>query len=280
MTHDADLHLADQRLRYSTAGSPTAPAVMLVHGFLSHRRVWRHLWPQLAERFYCVALDLLGFGESTKPATADYSSLAQARRVLAVADAVGLDRFAVVGHSMGGQIALLLAIEAAPARIPRLVSVAGVVTGQFTPIVDTVTYPQLLAGVWAPWLYAGWRQLARQPHCGQAMFGSWFYQPQLLPFAAWAMDREMALQPGIHWPAYQAGRALRGHSIAARLERITAPTLLVAGRQDGIVPVTDSKLAARLLPGARLLLLERCGHFPMLEQPHLLLEAIRDFLDS
>src|SRR5688572_33414155 len=109
----------NDKLMYTTVGHPAAPPLLLVHGWLSYRGVWRQTMEAFKDSHYCVAIDLLGFGNSDKPAGGDYSIAAQGQRVLQLANALGLDRFALMGHSMGGQIALCVASMLAPARVLR-----------------------------------------------------------------------------------------------------------------------------------------------------------------
>ena len=118
-----------ERIAYQTVGNPSNPPIILIHGWTSFTGVWETTVPLLKSDFYLVMPDLLGHGLSDKPHDADYSIEAQARRVLALADMLGLSDFALIGHSMGGQTALTIAARLAPERITRLVSVSGVVSG-------------------------------------------------------------------------------------------------------------------------------------------------------
>jgi pimeloyl-ACP methyl ester carboxylesterase len=257
----------DQRLIYTVAGRPEAPPLILLHGFVSHRGIWRQTLATCQSHYYGVAVDLLGFGDSDKPIDADYTPLAQARRVLQLVDALGFERFALAGHSMGGQIALVIAALLAPERVTRLLTVASVVTGQLTPVVSHLAYPQIVFGALFPGLYALWRQWARHPWYGAAMFQHWFHRLDAVPFQEWAIDREMALQPGIHQPAYQAAEGIRRLNLTPHLKRITIPTLVIVGRQDQIVPITDSLAIAEQVADAQLMMIDHCGHFPMYEHP-------------
>ncbi len=264
----------------TTAGNPRGLPVIFVHGWLSHRGVWQGTLAALGDQIYGVALDLLGFGESAKPAEADYSIPAQAQRVLQLADRLGLERFALVGHSMGGQIALYLAAALAPQRVIRLVSVAGVVTGRLSARVEHMVYPMVALGARFPWLYTLWGYLVRWRPMAYWHFRPWFYRMDSLPFEAWAVDRAMALRADLATAAYQAGQAIRRLDLTPLLPRIVAPTLALFGRQDGTVPVSDGERVAREVPQGRLVTLDRCGHFPMYEQPAAYLKALRSFLTA
>lgn len=265
-------------LAYDTAGDPAAPPVILLHGWMSYRGVWRGTAAALQDRYFCVAVDLLGFGDSDKVKGADYGILAQGRRVLALADALGFERFTLIGHSMGGQIALGTAARLAPDRITRLVSVAGVVTGRLSPLVTWLHSPSIrFSEVCPPW-FDLLRWLSGYRWNRHISFRPWFYQMDCLPYDMWAEDRRRAFQPGAAVASGPAGRAIHTCDLTPHLSGITAPTLVIFGRQDGTVPVRDGRLVAEHVPGARLVLIDACGHFPMYEQPDAYTMALDDFL--
>ena len=272
------LSIDGQRLSYSLAGCPHNPPLILVHGWLSHRGVWRTTLPLLEAHYYCVSLDLLGFGDSDKPQHGDYSLLAQGRRVLALADALGFERFTLLGHSMGGQIALCTAALLAPGRITRLVSVAGVVSGRLLPYVERLIYPGIALLYRFPSLAGPLQSLLRYRWYVNLNFRPWFYDMDAIPFAEWEIDRRMATRPDLRFSAYAAGQAIHSLDLTPHLPKISAPALAIFGAQDGTVPVSDGRLVQQHVPGARLALLERCGHFPMYEQREGYLEALGEFM--
>ena len=98
------MDVANHKLIYTASGDPANPLLIMIHGWLSHRGVWRTTVPALQDRFYCIAVDLLGFGDNEKPADGDYQIVTQAQRIVALADELGFQKFNLIGHSMGGQI--------------------------------------------------------------------------------------------------------------------------------------------------------------------------------
>jgi abhydrolase domain-containing protein 6 len=276
-----NITLNGHRLSYSTTGNPDAPPLMLLHGWMSYRGVWRQTVDALQTSHYCVAVDLLGFGESDKPSEADYSLPVQGNRVLQLADALGWNQFALMGHSMGGQIALCIASTLSPHRIQRLISVAGVVSARLSPYVENVTYKWISLSRRFPQMFALLRWLSRyrwvacSPSSG---FRTWFYRMEAIPFEDWALDREMAFQPQGHLAAYQAGQAIHALNLTSQLHQITAPTLAIFGQQDAVVPLSDGRLVQQHVPNSRLVLIDDCGHYPMYEKPVQYLQAVRAFL--
>jgi pimeloyl-ACP methyl ester carboxylesterase len=107
-------------MNVALAGPEGAPAVIMVHGFPESHRTWRDLAPLLSDQLRLVMPDLRGFGESDRPQdVADYATDTLVADIFALADALGIDRFALVGHDWGGAIAWAAALRGNP-RIERL----------------------------------------------------------------------------------------------------------------------------------------------------------------
>lgn len=265
------------QIAYTQAGSDANPPALLLHGITSHRGVWSRTVERLQSDFHCVAIDHLGFGDSDKPNGADYSIQQQAGRALKVADHFGFDRFILIGHSMGGQIATYLASTLAPQRVVKLVSVSGVVTGALSARVQGTK-----------WVFDGMglavfpllRPLSSWKPLGCAIFGHWFYQPAALPFEAWAADRFHATNIEIARSSFAAWNSLNATDLTGALDRISAPTLVLFGAQDGTVPVAQAHLFKQKLPAAQLVLIDQCGHFPMYEHFEAFIQPIQEFLKS
>ncbi len=268
------------RIHYVTAGDPENPPLILIHGWLSYRGVWRQTIAALSDSFYCVALDLLGFGDSDKPRNGDYSIPAQAQRILALADALGFETFTLIGHSMGGQIATTIAAITAPERVTNFVSVAGVVTGVLSPRVREGTYPMVLAAAYLPFMYAIIQPLLNQPWYANHIYRPWFYRMDNPPFDTWREDRERAIRPDQHWSIYQAGLGIRALDLTPHLPKIRVPALAIFGEFDGTVPVIDGEIFRQGIPDAQLVMIPECGHFPMYEKTEAYLQAVKAFLNG
>ena len=121
------LDLAGGALAYTDEGPADAPALIAVHGIPGSGRDFRYLAPQLVPALRVVRIDLPGFGSSAPTRDAVRTLRGRARAVLALADHLGLDHFAVLGHSMGGGTALVLAAEHRR-RVRRLALVASLIS--------------------------------------------------------------------------------------------------------------------------------------------------------
>ena len=219
--------------------------MLLVHGLSGSRRWWAPTVPALAERFRVYTLDLPGFGSTRR----------SRRRALASApawllgwmQAVGLPAAHVVGHSMGGYVALRLAAEA-PAAVRRLVLVApaGVPTGAS------------LLGHAVP-LAAAVRHLP-------------------LSFVPVLVRDALSAGPATIWRA--ARDLLAEDARLLHLAQVAAPTLLIWGSQDSLTPVSAAPLLRTAIPDARLLVLDGAGHVPMYERTSELNAALFAFLSG
>ena len=95
-----------------TAGNPAHPALILLHGFPENNRTWRHQIAHLADRFHCIAPNQRGYGRSSKPSdVSDYGADKLTADIFALADALGVGRFTIVGHDWGGAIAWSVALN-------------------------------------------------------------------------------------------------------------------------------------------------------------------------
>lgn len=268
------------RIAFTAAGDPSKPPILLLHGIMSHRGVWSRTIERLRPSFHCVCIDQAGFGESDKPHHGDFSIATQAKRALQMADHFGFEKFTIIGHSMGGQIATYLAANLAPGRVQKLVSVAGVVTGKLTGYVQTLTRRMVRIGAKFPPVYKLSRGLVEWKPLGCWMFKPWFYNAQAYPFDAWHLDRRMAMNPEIALSTDKAWTSLNATDLTPRLANITAPTLIIFGNQDGTVPVEQAHLFKEKLPGSQLVLFDACGHFPMYEKFDDYMASLQGFLTA
>lgn len=267
-------------LVYTALGDPACPPILFVHGLMSHRGVWTRTMQHLQDRYYCIAMDLLGFGESDKPVEGDYSIYAQAERVLKFADQFGLKKFYLAGHSMGGQVALYLISQLAAKRVERLITVGGVSSGTLSKQVCNFNMRMLEWGQKAPWLYRTAFSLSRYTWYSHQVFKIWFYNPETIPFETWKIDRDMALNPEAATSSYQAWKALSQTNLRDYLPKVGAQTLVIHGLQDGTVPIMNATLVKSRVPDAKLILIDECGHYPMYEQFDTYIHYLEEFFEK
>jgi pimeloyl-ACP methyl ester carboxylesterase len=270
------IELHGHRVCFRAAGE--GPLIVLVHGITGRSEQWEPVIRELARDHELLAPDLLGHGESAKP-RGDYSLGAYASAVRDTMVALGHDRATVVGHSLGGGIAMQFAYQF-PERCERLVLVSsGGLGREVHPLLRASTLP---GSEWVmPWLAH-----ARVLGAGEAfarMLGALRLQAgtDLAEVArgfaslgdAEARDAFIATMRAVLDPGGQRVSALDRLYLTEAL-----PSLLVWGAADPIIPAAHGVAAHELMPGSRLELLEAVGHFPQLERPHGFATLLRDFV--
>ncbi len=260
---DQTLTLNGLRLHYQVEGQ--GPDVLFIHGWASSRRMWTHLSTGLAATHRCWALDLPGFGDSEKPAPDWYSIANYTTLLAAFLRAVGIERADMVGHSMGGMIALDFA-AAHSALTTRLVAINPVVTGRrarLRPLAHWGPSRQVLA----------WTHQFTPPLLLPVLNLGFSQHPVVQPLRR-RFEEFTRTTPAAMW---HSGQALLHHDLTARLAHITTPTLICLSTVDLMVASGEGRLAAKLIPGARLVIV-RAGHMATDDAPRLMLHHLREFL--
>lgn len=266
------------RVSYLRAGE--GPPLLLLHGFGASGEIWRGVIGALVDAYTCYALDLPGFGASpARPATPTLASLAD--DVLALADALGLERFALVGHALGAAVAATVAGRQS-GRAARLV-LSGFGVRPFapelmalgmarTPLDLSVSFARPLTDFWRPF---NRRAMASPPVA--LLLGAQLLQGPPADQELWqAFLADHAAADGrAYITAVTASGDPRLH---AALRAIVVPTLLVNGREDRVAPIVEAAAAQRLVQGSAIAVIESCGHLPQIERPAEYHAALRAFL--
>jgi pimeloyl-ACP methyl ester carboxylesterase len=251
------------------AGEP----LVLLHGFMMSHAYFRNILPRLERMNDVIAIDQIGFGESDRPEEArfSYDLPAQMGIVAEVMDRLGVERATVLGHSMGGGAALLLAARK-PERVSRLVLIC--------PTVYPLPMPALAKVIFNPtfgqFLF---RNAFTKSEMRRQMLRQHFKDPapvtdEFVDFVWARLNRA-----GGRDAAYLAMRALSQlANNTADPMRVRAPTLLLWGDEDRMIPLSHGKRLSRAIPGARLGVVPACGHNVHLERPDELLRQLEPFL--
>ena len=265
------------RWHVATAGPPDAPPVLLLHCWAGNWALWEATMERLAGRFRCIAPDLLGFGRSDKPRGDHYQIVRQAERVLRIMDHFGCKRSHLIGHSMGGQIALTLAGRH-PEKVARLVVAAPPVTGQLHPLaLPLMSYPALARqGVEFPYHWTV-RFGRRFPSLGLQLMRVFFPHPEQQREAALYWLGQMGADGQTNSAAW-AVRSIREWDVTPLLKDISAPTLAIWGMKDWLVPVAQCAVLERQVAACRTLRIPDIGHFPMIEAFEPYMREILSFL--
>ena len=280
-----DLDRADLERQYARAGSQfvqtpglrthvqiegpaQAPVLLLLHGFGSSLQTWDAWGKGLANEYRVVRLDIAGFGLTGPAEPGDYSDEADVQRLLAVVDQLGLPRMTVVGHSMGGRLAWHFA-AAHPQRVDKLVLIAP----------DGFPDPQAKSD--RTYDVPAWMGVARYALPRWMIkkgVASAYADPSRLDDDTARRYQDMLLAPGVRQAVLARMAQTRNRDPLPWLQRLTMPTLLLWGAQDGMIPAENSMDYQRAMPHAQRVVMPDVGHLPHEEQPQRSLQAVRDFL--
>ena len=243
--------------------------VMLIHGSgpgVSAWANWRQAIPVLARDRRVIAPDMVGFGYTDRPAGIQYSMDTWVRQGLDLLDALGLEKVHLVGNSFGGALAMALAIRA-PERVQRLVLMGSV--GVPFPITE---------GLDAVWGY-------------EASFEN---MRRIMDYFAWSRDLvndelaklryEASIRPGFQesfsamFPAPRQRWVDAMTSAEADIRALPHETLIIHGREDKVIPLSNSLTLADWIPNAQLHVFGHCGHWTQIEHSARFNRLVGDFL--
>ncbi len=268
--------LHSHELSYLDSG--TGPAVLFIHGILGSQRQWAHLIDRLDDNHRVIVPDLVGHGESDKP-SGDYSLGSHAGTLRDLLDHLGIDRVTLVGHSLGGGIAMQF-FYLFPERVDRLVLVAsGGLGREVNPILRSATLPgaeQVLSVIASGWVLTRARAAGRAASRvgwkpGSDITAIWQGFASLADRAsrrAFLATTRAVIDPG--------GQSISAYDYLP--DAVPVPTLLVWGSRDRMIPATHALTAQKSIPGCRVELFEKAGHFPHLDDPDRFADLLRDFI--
>lgn len=241
--------------------------VVLLHGFPLSSAIWDPIRPSLESACRLVTPDLRGMGRSERPVGA-YSMDSLAEDVLHLADALGLERFVLGGHSMGGYVTLRFAARW-PERLAGLIFVGS--KAEADPPPGRIVRQEAIAEIGR---YGAERYLEGFV---PRLVGRTSHQehPELLP----RLGAIVAGTPAHVLQACQQGMLERPDSTAL-LPQLDMPSLVVVGEEDTFVPLATAQAMAAALPQGRLAVISGAGHTPSLERPVQTASAIFSFLAS
>ncbi len=271
-----EIILHGRQFRYLEAGRGSL--VVLLHGIAGSSATWSKVIPRLSDHHTVIAPDLLGHGESAKPQLGDYSLGAYANLIRDLLEALGQPRGTIVGHSLGGGVALQFAYQF-PERCERLVLVSsGGLGREVHPILRAAALPG--AELVLPWLAAG---AARG-------IGTMMRAMEKIGFRASAdlgetwrsfvsLEQPEARRSFLH--TVRSIIDLGGQLVSATDKLYLAkglPTMIVWGERDPLIPVRHALSTHELMTGSRLEIFPGAGHYPYLDDPERFAAILLDFI--
>jgi len=258
------------------------PAILLIHGIGDNSTTWEGVHAQLAQRFTVIAPDLLGHGKSDKP-RADYSVAAYANGMRDLLSVLDIDRVTIVGHSLGGGVAMQFAYQF-PQLVERLILVgAGGVTKDVNFVLRLASLPmgsEAIALLRLPLVLPAVQVAGKIVGKALGTTALGHDLPNMLrvlndlpePTASAAFSR--TLRAVVDW---------RGQ-IVTMLDRCylteAIPVQIIWGTRDAVLPVRHATMAHAAMPGSRLEIFEGSGHFPFHDDPARFIDTVQRFIDS
>lgn len=263
-------------LHYSCAG--TGPDILLVHGWVSSGRMWSGLSKALVHRARFWAVDLCGFGDSPLPDADGFLPDLEhhANMLIEFCSTHGIRPQAVIGHSMGGMLALKLAVMR-PDLMDQLVLMSPVVTGRFGKFIEL---NRIIVSDF------GRAALARVKPIWSLIQSDLMdvFTPTLM--MPWFTHSEAAMRirqdfKRTSWQvAAHAIESIARENMEPYLDQIPHPALVIIGSRDATVPPREGRMAASRLPKGQLLELPAIYHQPLDESPDKVIPAVKDFLSN
>ena len=270
--------LHGHRVTYRTAGD--GPAIVLIHGVTGNSEQWDQVTTMLGESYTVIAPDLLGHGHSAKP-RGDYSLGAYSASIRDLLIALGHRRATIVGHSLGGGVAMQFSYEY-PVFCERLALISsGGLGPEVHPLLRAATLP---GSEFVLPLISNARLTALGARVGGMLASVGLRAGSDLSEMARGyatLSDAQARQAFLH--TLRAVIDPRGQRVDATdrlyLARLM-PTLIVWGRRDPLIPVHHADTAHQGMPGSRLEVFEEVGHFPQLADAPRLARVLADFIES
>lgn len=262
------LNIRELEFYYETAGDPAAPPLLILSGLTDYTAKCEWQMSALAADFHVITFDNRGAGRSAQP-PAGYSAADMADDAAALLDALGIPAAHVFGFSMGGMIALNFVLRY-PGRVRRLALGCTTAGGRLlvrpeARVMESLVNPVTCGDPRQDFYNSLWISLGDHAQ-GES--------PELVERLA---DLAVA---NPQTPVGYAGQlaAVLTHDVAGRLGEIRAPTLVLHGTADRLIPAENGRLLAEHIPGARLILYPGAGHLFFIERAAEVNRDLRDFL--
>lgn len=258
---------------YRNGKDPTAPVVVMLHGFTGSKENWYPLARVLGRRYRLLIPDLPGWGESERKPGTVYGFAEQATHVAALIAALSPNQPVVLlGHSMGGGIAALVA-----ARYPQQIARVGLLNAAGVRFADNHFGLAVLAGE-NPFAVSDAASLRRY-------INTVFYLDAAKPWIPWPASSALIQQRRSDADFEQTVLTQIGRRDDSLLPgkdavHISQPVLLLWGRQDAVIDPSALELYAQRIPQAQKILLDNCGHMSLMEHPREVAAVVVKWIDS
>ncbi len=269
--------IKDQRIYVREEGSPNTQVALLIHGWSSSWYALSPLLPYLNKRFYCMSVDLPGYGKSPAPPkriTIPYYADLLAELLREVTDRPAV----LIGHSMGGMISLAIALRH-PVLVERMVLLNPTISGHLSARINWVISPITFLERFS---LANWLIARLEPNLLNVT--DWLMRP--VSFAErteiteqdYKRLRADARRPGQGRVRAECYWAMRDHDLRGKLDQVETPSLVLWGAEDNTVPLRDAGVVADEFRNADLRIIPKAGHWPQFETPQITRRYVASYL--
>jgi pimeloyl-ACP methyl ester carboxylesterase len=258
------------KLHVRDTGPRDAPVLILLHGFGSSLHTWDPWAKRLSGDYRVIRIDLPGFGLTGPDPTGDYSVRRGLQILSALMDNMGVAHATLVGNSLGGKLAWNFAVQT-PSRVTKLVLISP--DGFASPGFEYGKKPAvpILVRLLPYILPKALLRMTLSPAYGD---------PNKLTDETATRYQDLMLAPGVRKAIISRMQQVMLEDPAPLLRRIQAPTLLLWGENDAMIPLSNAADYLRYIPQAKLVVLPSLGHVPFEEAPAISLEPVLRFLTS
>ena len=276
VTHSDHSHFVivdGARVHYQEFGDPRNPTIILIHGYTASVYVWKTTAPMLADAgFHVIAIDLLGFGYSAKPAAFDYSIQSQARMISRFMDRLGIGKAVIAGSSYGGAVAATIALDY-PERVEKLVLVDAVINDEVKnhPILKLAAI-RGVGEVITPFLMDSKLFLRYRMHGTLAKANHHMITRDRID----SIRRPLKAADG-HRSLLATSRNWSADRIEKDAHLVNHPTLIIWGEEDNVIPIRNGHKLHDAILNSRFVVLKNCGHVPQEEKSEIFTELVTEF---
>jgi 3-oxoadipate enol-lactonase len=239
--------------------------IVFLHPWSTNRYIWTYQFLEFARSHQCVVVDHRGHGLSDKPAEG-YAIGEMAADVVAILDDTGIERAVLVGNSIGGMVAMQTSLDAPNRVIGNLILSSATNFGADTP-------PEMAEAMQKDWraVFSGLLEAAVSAK-------SKVERPEILAYMQGCFRVDDNFTEAVFWASAADPNGVFNWNISDRLRDITAPTLIIAGEEDGATTVAQNQFLADNIPKAEIKVYKDVAHFCQLEQPMVFNADLRNFI--
>ena len=260
-------------VHYQEFGDAANPTMILIHGYTASTYTWSLVAPELAGKgYHVIAIDLIGFGFSAKPAWFDYRIASQARMILRFVNRLGIGKATLVGSSYGGAVSSWFTLDY-PERVEKLVLVSSVINDKPMrhPLMRFISVPGV-GETLSPFLidsrtFLKRRQQSTLHETSHDLIDEERLESVMRPLKA-ADAHNSLLTTVRNWDADR---------IEKDAHLIDQPTLLIWGDSDTVIPKANGERLYDRILNSRLVVFKDCGHLPSEEKPKLFIDLVDEF---